>query len=156
MSTEKPSHHPEEVAPAPEQDWETPLIQCTPCGPFWHAIACPCVGKSSLHGQTAQRLRDPRVEAEKNNADCKEFAVNQILFGLCFLEVMKSRRDIRLQYDIKGNGFGDFCVSCFCCSCALQQHDAELRRRQGRGEIGVVREGYVREEEMVMGVQRRE
>ncbi|KAK0716670.1 hypothetical protein B0T21DRAFT_258345, partial [Apiosordaria backusii] len=101
-------------------------IQCTPCGPFWKAIACPCM----IYGDTAQRLRDPNLPAEKNNTDCTEFAMNHVLFSLCFIDIMKHRADIRKRYNIPGTETKDCLVSCFCCSCALLQQDNELRMRQ--------------------------
>ncbi|KXX79689.1 Protein PLANT CADMIUM RESISTANCE 9 [Madurella mycetomatis] len=89
----------------------------------------------AVYGQTAQRLRDPTVEAEEKNADCEEFAFNHILASLCFLDIMKHRAEIRQRYGIKGSETNDCLVSCFCCACALLQQDDELKTRLASEDI---------------------
>ncbi|KAK4186287.1 hypothetical protein QBC35DRAFT_273879 [Podospora australis] len=108
-STEKQKQPKADVqaGPVADQEWESKLIPCTPCGHFWRAILCPC----EIYGQTAQRLRDPTKPAEKDNADCHEFACNHILFSMCFIEVMRHRSDIRKRYNIKGSDTKDCLVS---------------------------------------------
>ncbi|KAK0669200.1 PLAC8 family-domain-containing protein, partial [Cercophora samala] len=146
MSTTQEQKHPEDTNSLPTtttkttSQWETPLIQCFPCGPFWKAIFCPCI----FYGQTAQRLRDPNLPAEKHNADCTDFAMNNLLLSI---DIMTHRAEIRKRYNIPGSQTKDCLVSCFCCSCAVVQQDEEVRGRQEREGIRV---GYKAEAPMMV------
>ncbi|KAK4246507.1 PLAC8 family-domain-containing protein [Corynascus novoguineensis] len=132
-------------------EWQTNLIRCFPCGPFWRAICCPCV----VYGETAQRLRDPTVDAEKDNDECVEFGRDYCLFSTCALDLKEHRAEIRRRYRIKGSPANDCLVSCFCSGCVVMQHDDELKARLAAAGVGssVVGDQYKAEEPMQMQMQ---
>jgi hypothetical protein len=65
---------------------------------------------------------------------------------------MEHRAEIRRRYGIKGSDTNDCLVSCFCCACAVMQHDDEVKARllAGEGNGAVVKEAYTAQEPMNM------
>ncbi|KAK4038045.1 hypothetical protein C8A01DRAFT_17817 [Parachaetomium inaequale] len=128
-------------------EWQTSLVRWSPCGTLWKALCCPCV----IYRETAQRLRDPTVPAEKRGSDCVEFG-RDFCIGTYAISLKDHRAQIRRRYRIRGSSNNDCLVACCCYACAVMQHDDELKARLAAEGV-VVRDGYKAEGPMVMRAQ---
>lgn len=63
---------------------------------------------------------------------------------------MNHRAEIRSRYHIRGSPTSDCLVAGFCCACAVQQHDEELKARLAAAAENerVSRAGYTAEKPM--------
>ncbi|KLU86641.1 hypothetical protein MAPG_05653 [Magnaporthiopsis poae ATCC 64411] len=135
------------VPPPPQdQEWNTPLCTCSPCGGCMLATCLPCI----LVGKTSERLVDPSLSKyEVFNPEC--LIMGGITYiGLGFVYAMIKRMEIRERFGIKGSGFGDFCASYWCACCVVLQNDNEVRSRVGEPGQGPVVQGYQQNPGMAM------
>nr|UYD62623.1 plant cadmium resistance 3 [Sedum plumbizincicola] len=111
------------VAPQMEKPWSTGLCDCSEdvpncCITCW----CPCI----TFGQISEIV-------DQGSSSC---ATNGALYGLltyltgcgCLFSCYY-RSKMRRQYHLQDNSCGDFCLHCWCESCALCQEYRELKNR---------------------------
>ncbi|KAK0374613.1 PLAC8 family protein [Colletotrichum paranaense] len=119
----------------PSQEWQSDLMDCSPCGTCMMASFLPCM----VFGKTSERMRDPSLsDYSPINGDC--FMISALgSIGLGWLFLMNKRGDIRKKFHIEGSTCGDCCVSFWCPCCVLIQHENEV---EGRTDYGPINTGY--------------
>ncbi|EHA55638.1 hypothetical protein MCOR27_011161 [Pyricularia oryzae] len=144
----QPVMHMHQAPPPQEGEWESSLMNCSPCDSCCLSLCCPCI----LMGKTTARLEDPSLrDYGCVNPDC--LIMTGITFlGFGFIYITIKRMELRKRFGIAGSGLGDCCVSCWCSCCAVIQHDNEARKRLGEpGKDGhLVQQGYQQNPGMVM------
>ncbi|KJZ72146.1 hypothetical protein HIM_08411 [Hirsutella minnesotensis 3608] len=110
--------------------WQSGLCECSPISSCCLSCFLPCV----LHGRTHTRMRDPSMQTHSAiNGECVLFGAIHCFTGLGCLFNFIRRMEIRKQYEIRGTGVSDCCVSFWCHCCALIQQDNEVKLRTAGG-----------------------
>ncbi|CAI0653928.1 unnamed protein product [Colletotrichum noveboracense] len=114
-----------------QREWNSSLMDCSPCGTSMMATWLPCL----VFGKTSERMRDPNLKNYSPlNGEC--FMISA-LGSIGYL--MSKRTDIRQQFGIDGSECGDCCTAYWCPCCVLIQHENEVI---GRTQYAPVTEGY--------------
>ncbi|ORY88504.1 PLAC8 family-domain-containing protein [Leucosporidium creatinivorum] len=113
----------------PGGEFSTGLCACD-IGPFCVSCWCPCI----TYGENKQRydslnLRGqavPKEQVEGCGSHTLVYAAIQCVTGWGFVLDFLLRGEVRNRYHIAGSAGSDFCTSCCCTPCSLQQQSREI------------------------------
>eukprot|EP00697_Spironema_sp_BW2_P005617 gnl/Spiro4/17835_TR9487_c0_g1_i1.p1 gnl/Spiro4/17835_TR9487_c0_g1~~gnl/Spiro4/17835_TR9487_c0_g1_i1.p1 ORF type:complete len:308 (+),score=53.22 gnl/Spiro4/17835_TR9487_c0_g1_i1:65-988(+) len=142
LDTQLPTSEPVIAAPhfmlppprTPRSEWTTGALEC--CGQpggvglFCTALFCGC----QLFGNTIEKTYGTDHQGPCCifclSGGCLSFLAGICSFGLQAIPASVSRKKFRKEHNIEGSCFYDFCLFCWCPTCALTQMYRELQLRQ--------------------------
>jgi Cys-rich protein (TIGR01571 family) len=109
-------------------EWQSNIFDCFAPGELClKACCCPCF----VFGKTQARIRDPSLATyERFNTDCLMWAALQYTVGFGWALQFIRRKEMRVQYSLKGDDLSDCLLSWCCTCCALIQQEKEVIGRQ--------------------------